>query len=294
MAVSIVLADILRTLSKVLADEFCHTRRHTLRNIRNDPSRLISQLGVHAVALVEILKQSLFVGLADSIHGPGRIGQRRLVKAEKMADFDLLRRKGRCVVFNSIQGAEDEVEDQNVDQHGGRQLTDDGRETSGNLDKNLVAKCQIVGVKGIFDVGRIQIRLEGFNVHEVNCCKDLVDVRKLFDDWFFVRFDLSVGALLFACISLCVVFKQRSSLAKSTQVFLGRVKFVNVDKITMNIGSHRRIQVLPPRVQQPLFANETKPGRKQQLLVGHHIGQTFTGDPFVSINFIRVGLDRKL
>lgn len=69
---------------------------------------------------------------------------------------------------------------------------------------------------------------------------------------------------------------------------------MDLDIIAILVRGHGSLQVLPPQIQQPLFANETEPRRKQQLGIFHHINELLSGDPFDGIHFIRVWLDGQL
>ena len=66
---------------------------------------------------------------------------------------------------------------------------------------------------------------------------------------------------------------------------------MNVHVVAIFVGRHGSLQVLPPRVQKPLFANETEPWGKEQVRIGHHVNQTLTGDPLDSVDFVGMRLD---
>lgn len=69
---------------------------------------------------------------------------------------------------------------------------------------------------------------------------------------------------------------------------------MNVDQVDVFVGGHGRFQVLPPMIENPLFANETEPGREQQVFVCHHFEKDFLGDPFHVVNFVWVTLNGKI
>ncbi len=64
----------------------------------------------------------------------------------------------------------------------------------------------------------------------------------------------------------------------------------HVDKF---VGGHGLIQILPPVIQQPLFADETEPGREQLRFVFHHFDKTIGGDPLDGFDFVWVRHDGK-
>lgn len=66
---------------------------------------------------------------------------------------------------------------------------------------------------------------------------------------------------------------------------------MDLDKVTIFIRSHGSGQILPPQVQQPLFANETEPRRKQEFGIVHHVNKLLSSDPLASIDLIRMGFD---
>ena len=69
---------------------------------------------------------------------------------------------------------------------------------------------------------------------------------------------------------------------------------MNVFQVDVGVGGHGRFQVLPPMIEDPLFANETEPGREEQVLVCHHFEKDFLGDPFDVVNFVGVTLNGKI
>ena len=69
---------------------------------------------------------------------------------------------------------------------------------------------------------------------------------------------------------------------------------MNVDIVTILVGGHGSVQVFPPRVQQPLFADETEPWREQKVWICHHVDQSLSCDPFHGIHFIRMRLDSQI
>ena len=69
---------------------------------------------------------------------------------------------------------------------------------------------------------------------------------------------------------------------------------MNVYQVDVFVGGHGRFQVLPPMIEDPLFANETEPWREQQVLVRHHFKKDFLGDPFHVVNFVWVTLNGKI
>ena len=68
---------------------------------------------------------------------------------------------------------------------------------------------------------------------------------------------------------------------------------MNIDEIAVLVGGHRFAEVSPPGIQQPFLANETEPRRKEQFGVLHHINQSLSSDPLVSVHLIRMWLDGK-
>mmetsp|Transcript_7970 Transcript_7970/g.19238 ORF Transcript_7970/g.19238 Transcript_7970/m.19238 type:complete len:416 (-) Transcript_7970:213-1460(-) len=294
MTVAVVLVDIGGSLSEVLSDEFGHSGRHALRNVHNDASRLFAQFGKDTVALVELLKQASFVRFADSVHRPSGVGKGRFVEIQQVLDLDLVAGKRGHVVLDRVQSSEDEVKDEDVNQHCRWQLSDDGRKTARDLDQNFITKCQVIRIEDLADVGRVEVGFQRLDVQKREGRKDLVDVRELLGHGFLVGLDLSVRALLFALIAFDFLSKEWPGLATSTEMFFRGIKAMNRFQVNVLVGSHGLFQILPPVIQQPLFADEPEPRRKQQRFVFHHFDEDLTSDPFHVVNLVGVTLDGKI
>mmetsp|Transcript_13501 Transcript_13501/g.37958 ORF Transcript_13501/g.37958 Transcript_13501/m.37958 type:complete len:273 (+) Transcript_13501:2136-2954(+) len=270
MAITIVLINIGGSLTEILVDEFGHSGRHALRNVHDDTPRLVAELGKDTVALVEFLEQSFLVRFSDSVHRPRGVGEGRLVEVQEVLDLHVVAGEGRHVVLDRVQGSEDEVKDENIDQHGGRQLADHGSKTAGHFAEDFVTERQVIGVKSFTDEGCVEVGFQGLDVQKHARGENFVEVRQLFEFGFLVGLDFSVGTLFLASITSGFGSKERTGLATPTKVFIGRIEAVNAFQIDVLVGGHGFVEVLPPVIQEPLLADETEPRREEQGFVLHH------------------------
>ena len=88
--------------------------------------------------------------------------------------------------------------------------------------------------------------------------------------------------------------EKRSGLASSSKVFLGWIEAMDGFQVDVIVGGHGLFQILPPMIQNPLFADETEPWREQQRFVLHHFDKTIASDPFHVVNFVWVTLDGQI
>ena len=76
MAVSVVLPNILCSLTKILSNKFSHASRHALSTVRHDYPGFLIESGEHPMAVGLVLKESLLIkSLADAIHSQCRISE---------------------------------------------------------------------------------------------------------------------------------------------------------------------------------------------------------------------------
>lgn len=69
---------------------------------------------------------------------------------------------------------------------------------------------------------------------------------------------------------------------------------MNVDVVTVGFSGHGFVEILPPTIQEPFLADETKPRRKQQIGIVHHVNESLSSDPLNSIYFVGMRFDGEL
>lgn len=74
------------------------------------------------------------------------------------------------------------------------------------------------------------------------------------------------------------------------------IEAVDVLVVTVNVGSHCLVQVVPPTAlrDEPAVRNEAEPWREEKSFVVHHLKKLRLGHPFDVVDLIRVALDSEV
>mmetsp|Transcript_14506 Transcript_14506/g.43587 ORF Transcript_14506/g.43587 Transcript_14506/m.43587 type:complete len:789 (-) Transcript_14506:136-2502(-) len=298
VAVPVVLRHGGRALAEVLGDELGHALAHALRDVGDDLAGRRRKVPENARDRVELLKQQGLVALAHAGHRPvARLAERRVVKGAQVLALDVIAGEGGHVIFDGVEAAQDDVEDEHVEAEPLGQLANDGREGARDAAEDVVAEGDVL--VGVLDLVRQDLVHAKLEVHRG---EDLVHARELRKLALLVDGDLAVGPLLqrlgvraarrhVVHLDGRIRVKPGAGVTVASHVLARGVEAVDGAHVHVLVGGKRGVEVLPPRGHEALH-DDAEPGRPQQPRARlHHVLQLLEGDPLGVLHLLRVRVD---
>mmetsp|Transcript_4496 Transcript_4496/g.13465 ORF Transcript_4496/g.13465 Transcript_4496/m.13465 type:complete len:209 (+) Transcript_4496:1228-1854(+) len=204
------------------------------------------------------------VTFSHPLHLPFGVVQGIRVECVQVVDLGLHFRERCRVVLNSVQGSQDEVEDQHIQHQSFRKLADHCGERPAHLSQDPVTVDHVVPELRP-EAQRIDFTLEGLEGRKIERTGNLIQAHELRHLGFGVGLDFAVCALL---LRRCLA---NSGCAVAPKVHTRGAKSVNGLEVNTLVCGQGLAKVLPPFWQE-LLDDDAEPGRPEETRRGLHHG----------------------